>query len=258
MAKQYGTPGPRALYPDACTSPSLAACDALAQLLFDRLLTLADDQGRVQLEPNWVKANAVPFVSEASPKRIARWIAQLSANEVLITYVASNVPLGQFVTWWNRQAGQRRAYPSRWPAPPGWDQDRTYGLPSDKSPGAMNDPKRPKVPAPRGQDAGTLRAERGQDAGKVPDQNPHSRAERAPDSVPLPVPVPPTGDTTPTQPSRRAGGRRADGTNPRALGTNPRALGTNGRAAVGTKYAHLVQTDDPEPAVDWMPGEAKP
>lgn len=227
MAKQYGTPGPRALYPDACTSPSLAACDPLAQLLFDRLLTLADDQGRVQIEPNWVKANAVPFISEATPRRITTWIGQLSDHDLLITYVASNVPLGQFKTWWNRQAGQRRAYPSRWPAPAGWDQDRTYGLPSDKSPGAMADPKRPKLPAPRGHDAGTVRAERGQSAGTVPDQNPHSRAERAPDSVPLPVPVPSTEEvTTPPTPSP-ARGRR------------------NGRqGAEAGKYAHLVERDD--------------
>jgi hypothetical protein len=52
----------------------------------------------------------------------------------------------------------------------------------------MNDPQRPKLPAPRAQSAGTLPADRGQDAGNVPDGNPHSRAERAPDSVPLPVP----------------------------------------------------------------------
>jgi hypothetical protein len=213
-------------------------------------LTLADDQGRVQIQPDWVKANAVPFVSEATPKRIARWIAQLSEHDLLITYVASNVPLGQFVTWWNRQAGQRRAYPSRWPAPPGWDQDRTYGLPKDASPGAMADPKRPKgapvVPAERAQSAGEVRAQRGQDAGSVPDRNPHSRAERAPDSVP----VPPTGDTTLPNPPRQRGGRRDDGTNQRAQGTSPRQTGTNPRAngtnPRSTKYAHLVETDEPD------------
>lgn len=210
MAKQYGTPGPRALYPDSCTSPSLAACDPLAQLLFDRLLTLADDQGRVQLEPNWVKANAVPFISEATTKRIRAWIDQLSQHELLITYVAGNVPLGQFVTWWKRQAGQRRAYPSRWPTPAGWDQDRTYGLPSDKSPGAMNDPQRPKVPAPRAQSAGILPADRGQDAGEVPDGNPHSHAERAPDSVPVPVPVPSTEDDHGARPRAPKTGRKRE------------------------------------------------
>ncbi len=239
MAKQYGTPGPRALYPDACTSPSLAACDALAQLLFDRLLTLADDQGRVQLDPFWVKANAFPFVSEATPKRIKTWIGQLSANELLIAYVAGNVPLGQFVTWWNRQAGQRRAYPSRWPSPPDWDQDRTYGLPKDGSPGAMNDPKRGKdagaMPAPSAQNAGKVRADSGHDAGKVPDQNPHSRAERAPDSVPLPVPVPPTGDNSPPTPSQARG--RKNGRKP-----------LSARAAAYDEL--MVSDDDDGPA--WM------
>lgn len=220
MAKQYGTPGPRALYPDVCTSPSVAACDPLAQLLFDRLLVLADDQGRVQTEPNWVKANAFPHLFDATPRRIRSWIDQLSQHELLITYTSNRVELGQFVTWWKRQSGMRRAYPSRWPAPPGWDQDRTYGLPRDDSPGAMADPNRgkpgPKVPANRGQDAGTVRADRGQRAGNVPDQNPHSRAERAPDSVPVP------DSDSPPNPPRARGGRR------------------NGRAA-GTKYERVVE-----------------
>jgi hypothetical protein len=237
MSKQYGTPGPRALYPDICTSPSIAAVDPLGQLLFDRLLVLADDQGRVQIQPDWVKTNAVPFVAEATPRKVAAWLKQLSEHELLITYVANNVPLGQFVTWWNRQAGQRRAYPSRWPAPPGWDQDRTYGLPADGSPGALNDPKRgeqaPKVPAPRAHPAGELRAERGQDARSVPDQNPHSRAERAPGSVPLPVP--PNGeDTTPPNPPRPRGGRM------------------NGRVS-RTHYDDLmVSDDDPEPTASGL------
>jgi len=200
MAKQYGTPGPRALYPDACTSPSLAACDPLAQLLFDRLLVLADDQGRVQTDPFWVKANAFPFVSEATPRRIRSWIAQLSEHELLISYTTGNVELGQFVTWWKRQAGQRRAYPSRWPAPPGWDQDRTYGLPTDQSPGAQADPKRTNSagnpPAERGQDAGNVRAGRPQSA--RPDSASRARFRAGADS----------DSTTPPNPPRPRGGRR--------------------------------------------------
>lgn len=235
MAKQYGTPGPRALYPDACTSPSLAACDALAQLLFDRLLTLADDQGRVQLEPNWVKANAVPFISEATPKRIKTWIGQLSDHDLLITYVASNVPLGQFVTWWKRQQGQRRAYPSRWPAPSGWGQDRTYGLPTDESPGARNDPKRPAgAGAPRaasGQPARKVRAQRGQAAGPDSASRAGFRAvaNANADSTP-PTPSPARG--------RRNGRRRAE----------------------PGKYAHLVERDEDEATGDepaWLTARAK-
>lgn len=221
MAKQYGTPGPRALYPDACTSPSLAACDALAQLLFDRLLSLADDQGRVQIQPEWVKANAVPFISEATPKRIRAWIAQLSEHELLITYVAGNVPLAQFVTWWKRQQGQRRAYPSRWPAPPGWDQDRTYGLPTDESPGARNDPKRPPgAGEPRANGAhpaGKVRAERGHGAGPDSASRAGFRAGAVADSDSLP------------QPPREARGRR------------------NGRKPASDKYAGLVESDDAGP-----------
>ncbi|HEV8488978.1 MAG TPA: hypothetical protein VGQ58_04235 [Candidatus Limnocylindrales bacterium] len=241
MPKQYGTPGPRALYPDTCTSPSLAACDPLAQLLFDRLLVLADDQGRVQLDPFWVKANAFPLVSEATPRRIASWIGQLSKHELLIVYTAGRTELGQFVTWWKRQSGQRRAYPSRWPAPPGWDQDRTYGLPKDESPGARANPNRDRdagTPrAERGHSAGKVRADRPRDAGKVPPSRAGFRAGAD------------SGDSSPSPSGVAGGGRRKDRSSPRDVGTNPRATGESPRQrrvnprANGTNPRALAQVE---------------
>jgi len=229
MPKQYGTPGPRAIYPDVCTSPNLAACDPLAQLLFDRLLVLADDQGRVQTGAEWVKANAFPFVSEATIRRIRQWIGQLSDNDLLVTYTAGNVELGQFRTWWSKQQGQRRAYPSRWPAPPGWTQDRTYGLPRDESPGARNAPDRVNgagnVPATSAQSAGKVRADRAQSAGRDSASRAGFRAIADSDS------------STPPNPPRKRGGRARA----RANAPDPE------------QYAAVVKRDDVPWAEDEKP-----
>jgi hypothetical protein len=212
MTKAYSTPGPRAIYPDVCTSPSLAAVDTGAQLLFERLLVLADDQGRVQAQPDWLKANAMPFVVEASPRRIRGWLEQLARQEVLILYTVNRVDLAQFVTWWKRQAGLRRAYPSRWPPPPGWNQDRVYGLPTDNRPGTRADPNRPHdegdETGPTDPDGGP---EQGESAGKV-------RADRAQSAGSLPAALPlrardsdsrsDSDSRTPPNPPRRGGRRR--------------------------------------------------
>ncbi len=135
MPKEFGTPGPRAIYPDICTSRSLAACSIEAQLLFDRLLVQADDQGRLEGDAGVIKSLCVPLVDQipARPRSgarripgIAERLAELEAEELICTYEVGRSALIQIVTWWRWQQGQRRAYQSRWPAPEGWT-DAVYG-----------------------------------------------------------------------------------------------------------------------------------
>lgn len=127
MPKAFGTPGPRAIYPDVATSRSLAGCSIEAQLLFDRLLALADDQGRLEGDSVVIKAICVPLVAAMTPRRVEAALAELAAARLILRYALPLYPaLVQLVTWWRWQAGQRRAYPSKWPTPPGWD-DAVYG-----------------------------------------------------------------------------------------------------------------------------------
>lgn len=142
MPKQYGNPGPRLIYPESCDSDTLAACDAMAQFLFDRLIVQADDQGRLPGDPVQVKARCMPRIAEATPRRIAQWLGQLVAHGLIRLYGSDGYRLLQIEAWWKHQGSMRRAYPSRWPAPEGWS-DRVYGL-----------PKGAETPQP----AGTLRA----------------------------------------------------------------------------------------------------
>ena len=130
MPKPYGTPGPRALYPSMATSQSIAACDPMAQLLFDRLIEQADDQGRQQGDASLVKAACMPLIKGVTEKRIEAWLAQLAQHQLILRYQTGGYSLIQLVTWWRWQSGMRWAYPSRWPAPEGWSD--TVRIPPTK------------------------------------------------------------------------------------------------------------------------------
>ena len=166
MPKAYGTPGPRILSPDCCTSESLAECSLGAQLLFDRLLVQSDDQGRQQADPAVIKATSFPLAADATPKRIATWMGELDRAGMVTLYRSGKVAIVQLNGWWKYQSGARRAYPSRWVAPDGW-ADRVFGVgKADPDDDAGN------VPPDRPPTAGNVRAERGQPA---PISPPHAR-----------------------------------------------------------------------------------
>jgi hypothetical protein len=116
----------RAIYGTAATSLSLARCSIEAQLLFDRLITAADDQGRLQGDPLVVKANCVPLAGKFTVRRVDWCLGELATNGMVIRYEAHEQPMLQIVKWWEHQGWMRHAYASRWPAPKGWE-DRLKG-----------------------------------------------------------------------------------------------------------------------------------
>ena len=199
MPKAYGTPGPRLISPDCCTSQSLAACSLEAQLLFDRLIVQADDQGRLQADPSVLKVACFPFAQAMTTRKIRRFLDELATNGMVIRYKSGRVEVIQLSNWWTFQAGMRRAYPSRWAPPEGWT-DRVYGLPSrptgqdqqaDDPPAKREngrDGPEPagNMPAASPHRAGEVLAQRGQPAGTVPADSPQS----APLTRGVPVPVP--------------------------------------------------------------------
>jgi hypothetical protein len=130
MPKAYGTPGPRAIYPDICTSRTMAAVSVRAQLLFDRLIAQADDQGRIEGDATIVKAICVPLVADFTLRTTEAALVELVRADLVLRYKAERNDLIQLVTWWRWQAGMRRAYPSRYPAPPEWN-DVVFGLGDD-------------------------------------------------------------------------------------------------------------------------------
>jgi hypothetical protein len=168
VPKQFGTPGPRTMKPEVATDPALARCSLGAQLLFDRLIVNADDQGRQIGDPIVVKASCLPRVAEASLPRVKRWLAELAEGELIIRYAADGEPLLQLTGWWRHQDNQRRIFPSRWPAPEEWT-DRTKvepgRLPSHEQP---EEPDWFEPPATGAPNAGHPRADGAPNAGHWP------------------------------------------------------------------------------------------
>jgi hypothetical protein len=250
MPKEYGTPGPRAIYPDACTSRSLSSVGPEAERLFWRLISQADDQGRLEGDTLVIRSLCVPLLAKATTAHVERWLAELVAARLVVRYQVDSAELVQIVTWWRWQAGMRRAYASRWPAPEGWqdavfghggDSPKTYreaaGLPSGARKWTPAEPD--ELPAASGQSAGTLRATSGQLAGNLPAASGQSadlahaplRAHEPAGAQPLPVPSAGASarDTTPQPPA--SGGRR----------TRARDLGP---MRSPTRYDELLEGDD--------------
>lgn len=134
MSKRFGTPGARILDPSMCDSQPLGACTIGAQLLFDRLILQADDQGRLQGCADAIRWRCLPRVSKVTAKHVSAWLAELAKQRLIFCYSDAGNELIQVADWWPHQAGMRRAYPSKWPAPEGWT-DRPYGVPKDDRPG---------------------------------------------------------------------------------------------------------------------------
>lgn len=171
MTKQYGTPGPRAIYPEMCSSPSLGRCGILANALFPRLIAQADDQGRLAGDATTLTISCMPrLLRVVTIDAVAEAIAELAAVSMILTYQVRDEAYVQLLQWWRWQSSQRRAYPSRWPAPPGWhdivygigrDSPETYDIAVVTSPrrnaairGTLQRPAASRVGADAGADAG--------------------------------------------------------------------------------------------------------
>lgn len=127
MTKQFATPGPRAIYPEMCASPSLGRCSILANALFPRLIAMADDQGRLLGDPQSVLIECMGrLLGRVTINDVEEALAELGREDVVQRYAAAGQQYLQLVQWWRWQSSQRRAYASRWPAPKGW-QDLVYG-----------------------------------------------------------------------------------------------------------------------------------
>src|SRR5262245_38333118 len=84
MPKEYGTPGPRAIYPDLCTSRSVASCSLPAQLLFERLIAQADDQGRLEGDALVLKSLCVPLVDKVPARPLGRGARRIAGIDDLL------------------------------------------------------------------------------------------------------------------------------------------------------------------------------
>lgn len=126
------TERPRRIPPELAHDERLEfGCSVLATLLLYRVITFADDQGRLPGHAKYLRSVAFGMRDEISVKKVEVAIGELVDAGFLLRYKGGEGgrELVQVVGWWDLQGSWgRRAYPSRYPAPPGWSDDRTFGL----------------------------------------------------------------------------------------------------------------------------------
>jgi hypothetical protein len=127
MPKTFATPGPRSIYPEMCDSRSLSRCGLLANALWPRLIVQADDQGRLHGDAADIRGLCFPKMPRVTARAVGDALAELADVGSIARYDVDDEPYLQIRDWWQYQAYQRRAFPSRFPAPEGW-KDVIYGL----------------------------------------------------------------------------------------------------------------------------------
>lgn len=150
---------PRRVPPEFCNDELLESCSLLAAHLLYRLISQADDQGRQPGHPKTVRAVCFPMRPGLTERRVAAAIDELVSAGFLIRYDLKGRVFLQVDGWHDLQGKWgRRAYPSRYPAPPGWTHDWVSAKDDDeelRAPGAQGAsgvhtpvPVPPPVPLP--------------------------------------------------------------------------------------------------------------
>lgn len=121
---RYYSARPRRVPPEFCTDDRLEDCSLLAALALYRIISQADDQGRLPGSPKYIRALCFgmrPKVGEAS---VAAAIEELVGAGFLLRYEFEGRTLLQIDRWLDLQGKWgRHAYASRYPAPAGWTAD---------------------------------------------------------------------------------------------------------------------------------------
>lgn len=115
---------PRRVPPEWCNDELLESCSVLAALLLYRIVSLADDQGRLPGHPKYIRAVAFAMREEITQRKVAAALDELVRSGFLIRFDAHARTFLQVANWHDLQGKWgRRAYASRYPAPPGWSED---------------------------------------------------------------------------------------------------------------------------------------
>ena len=154
---RYYSTRPRRVPPEFCTDELLECCSLLAALLLYRVISQADDQGRLPGHPRYVRAVCFGMRPEVSERKVTAALDELIRAGFLIRYDIGHRFFLQVGQWHDLQGKWgRRAYASRYPAPPGWTEDWVSVKSADEEPPAAHQPAEPR--APSAQSAGSLPA----------------------------------------------------------------------------------------------------
>lgn len=121
---RYYSTRPRRVPPEFCSDERLEECSILAALLLYRVISQADDQGRLAGAARSVRGVCFPMRPGISERKVTATLDELVEAGFLIRFVVDGRTYLQVDRWQDLQGKWgRRAYPSRLPAPPGWTED---------------------------------------------------------------------------------------------------------------------------------------
>jgi hypothetical protein len=121
---RYYSTRPRRIPPEFCTDEVLESCSLLAVVTMYRIISQADDQGRLPGAPKYIRGTCFPMREALTERKVADAIDELVRAGFLIRYDAKGRIFLQIDRWFDLQGKWgRRAYPSRYPAPTGWTHD---------------------------------------------------------------------------------------------------------------------------------------
>ena len=109
----------RVIRADILSSESLCEVSMEAEMVFVRLLLLADDYGRLDGRSKVLRAALFPLRSEVTVKKLEKWIAELLLldDPPLIQYVVDGRPYLELTGWEKHRGRSRRAKTSKYPPP---------------------------------------------------------------------------------------------------------------------------------------------
>lgn len=111
----------RNLSPDIFKDEFFASQSHRLRLLWIGLIVaMADDQGRLEERPLYIKLAIFPFDSKITIKDIETDLKVLAKHKKIVRYTADGKRLIQIVNWWKYQAGAQWASRSLFKAPPRW------------------------------------------------------------------------------------------------------------------------------------------
>lgn len=156
-----------------------------AELLFVRLISMADDEGRFQASSSRVVGFAFPH-REMAPAKVRRLLKEIEAQGLILLYSHDQMPYGVVVNFRKHQQINKPT-PSSLPACPDGEVTRANAIPPDELPGSLPEYSRSNTGA---------RREYSQPSPRV--------GAAVPDPVPLPSAV-----SAPKKEKRGSGGRAA-------------------------------------------------
>jgi hypothetical protein len=127
-AGRWATQKPRRIPPELASDERLEECTMLAAALLYRIIPAADDQGRMPGSAKSVRGMTFPMRDDVTAAKVERALDELAGAGFLVRYSVDGRAFLQVARWWDMQgAWARRSYPSRYPAPPGWE-DKVFGI----------------------------------------------------------------------------------------------------------------------------------